>query len=105
MRDRPLVGLWQRRFSAVLGWSMTPENRPSVDDIAALGDRIAESAALIDSALHRLLADIRRFDECEGWHQQGALSCAAWLQWRVGIALGAAREKVRVARALGRFAL
>jgi hypothetical protein len=30
----------------------------------------------------------------------GFLSCAHWLSWRTGIDLGAAREKVRVARAL-----
>ena len=30
----------------------------------------------------------------------GFLSCAHWLTWRTGIDLGAAREKVRVARAL-----
>ena len=67
----------------------------------SLGDRIAEGAALLDSALHRLLTDIRQFDEQAGWHRQGATSCAHWLNWRVGIDLGAAREKVRVARALG----
>jgi hypothetical protein len=31
----------------------------------------------------------------------GALSCAHWLNWRIGLDLGAARERVRVARALG----
>ena len=31
----------------------------------------------------------------------GFTSCAHWLNWRTGLALGAAREKVRVARALG----
>ena len=34
-----------------------------------------------------------------GWNS-GFLSCAHWLHWRTGIDLGAAREKVRVARAL-----
>jgi hypothetical protein len=29
------------------------------------------------------------------------VSCAHWLAWRIGLALGAAREHVRVARALG----
>jgi hypothetical protein len=29
------------------------------------------------------------------------VSCAHWLNWRTGLAMGAAREKVRVARALG----
>jgi hypothetical protein len=32
---------------------------------------------------------------------QGAISCAHWLTWRIGLDRGAAREKVRVARALG----
>jgi hypothetical protein len=43
---------------------------------------------------------VREFDQREGWATQGALSCAAWLSWKCGIALGAAREKVRVAHAL-----
>ena len=34
-----------------------------------------------------------------GWNG-GFRSCAHWLHWRTGIALGAAREKVRVAHAL-----
>ena len=42
---------------------------------------------------------IREFDEQEGW--DGCLSCAEWLSWRAGLSLGAAREHVRVARALG----
>ena len=31
----------------------------------------------------------------------GFRSCAAWLTWRIGLDRGAARERVRVARALG----
>jgi hypothetical protein len=31
------------------------------------------------------------------------MSCAHWLSWRIGLDLGAAREKVRVARALGKL--
>ena len=41
-----------------------------------------------------------QFDAAEGWHRQGAQSCAHWLTWRIGIDPGAARERVRVARAL-----
>jgi hypothetical protein len=48
-----------------------------------------------------LLTHIRRFDEVEGWAEQGAKSCAHWLTWRIGLDPGTAREKVRVARALG----
>ena len=52
-------------------------------------------------ATHRMLTCIRDFDAAEGWHRQGAQSCAHWLTWRIGLNPGAAREKVRVARALG----
>jgi hypothetical protein len=72
----------------------------SPDEIDALADRIAESAASIDAAIHRLLTDLRRFDLVQGWERQGALSLAHWLGWRCGISLGASREKVRVAHAL-----
>ena len=47
----------------------------------------------------RLLDLIRDFDARGGWNT-GFRSCAEWLSWRVGLDLGAAREKVRVARAL-----
>jgi hypothetical protein len=76
-----------------------------LDEVDALADRIASSAATVDATMHQLLAHIRRFDELAGWARQGAKTCAHWLSWRVGDALGAAREKVRVARALGRLPL
>jgi 5-methylcytosine-specific restriction endonuclease McrA len=65
-----------------------------------LGDEIAELSAHLDAATARLLDLIREFDERKGWNT-GFRSCAAWLSWRVGLDLGAARERVRVARALG----
>jgi hypothetical protein len=69
-----------------------------------LGDEIAELSAHLDAATARLLDLIREFDAREGWNS-GFTSCAAWLSWRVGLALGAAREHVRVARALGTLPL
>lgn len=69
-------------------------------DLDALADRIAQTAASLDAATHSLLVDVRTFDERGGWAAQGAVSCAHWLSWKCGIALGAAREKVRVAQAL-----
>jgi len=69
-------------------------------DIDNLGDRIAELSAHIQVATYRLLVLIREFDQRDGWHIQGAKSCAHWLNWRIGLDIGAAREKVRVARAL-----
>ncbi len=69
-------------------------------DRERLGDEIAELAAHLDAATQRLLTLIRQFDEVGGWADQGALSCAHWLSWRIGLELGAAREHVRVALAL-----
>jgi hypothetical protein len=69
------------------------------DEMSELGERIATQAAHFDAALHRLLTDIRAFDEGGGW--ASARSCAHWLCWRVGWDMGAAREHVRVARRLG----
>ena len=70
-------------------------------DCAELGDEIAGLAVRLNVATHQLLCRIRQFDQLDGWYEQGAQSCAHWLTWRVGLDPGAAREKVRVARALG----
>ena len=73
-------------------------------DLERLGDEIAELSAHLDAATARLLDLIREFDARGGWNN-GFPSCAAWLTWRVGLAPGAAREHVRVARALGTLPL
>jgi hypothetical protein len=67
--------------------------------VVRLGEAIAELAARLHAATYELLVMLREFDACAGWNN-GWLSCAHWLNWRTGIDLGAAREKVRVARAL-----
>src|SRR6185295_581078 len=64
-----------------------------------LADRIAELCAHLDAATATLLDLIREFDAAGGWNH-GFHSCAHWLAWRVGMDLGAARERVRVSRAL-----
>ncbi len=68
-------------------------------ELEELGEHIAELSAQISAATYELLAMLRDFDERGGWNS-GFRSCAHWLCWRVGLDLGAAREKVRVARAL-----
>ena len=75
-----------------------------VAELDRLGDEIAELSAHLDAATARLLELIRAFDARAGWNT-GFRSCAAWLSWRVGLDLGAARERVRVARALGTLPL
>ena len=72
----------------------------STQELERLGDQIAELSAHLDAATARLLDLIREFDARGGWGN-GFSSCGAWLTWRVGLDPGAARERVRVARALG----
>src|SRR2546422_9607430 len=69
-------------------------------ELERLGDEIAKLSAHLDAATARLLDLIREFDARGGWGN-GFASCAAWLTWRIGLDPGAARERVRVARALG----
>ena len=67
-------------------------------ELERLGERIAELSSRIQAATYDLLVLIREFDARSGW--SGWTSCAHWLSWRTGLAPGAAREHVRVARAL-----
>src|SRR5215468_3350243 len=73
-------------------------------ELDRLGDEIALLSAHLDAATARLLTLIREFDARGGWGN-GFQSCAHWLSWRIGLDLGAARERVRVARALGALPL
>src|SRR5881296_3339024 len=73
-------------------------------ELDQLGDEIAELSAHLDAATAHLLDLIREFDARGGWNT-GFRSCAAWLAWRVGLDPGAARERVRVAHALGTLPL
>jgi 5-methylcytosine-specific restriction endonuclease McrA len=79
-------------------------NHHSTAELDRLADEIAELAAHLDAATARLLDLIREFDARGGWGN-GFTSCAHWLTWRIGLAPGAAREHVRVARALGTLPL
>ena len=79
--------------------SFVPTPQP-VAELERLGDQIAELSAHLDAATARLLDLIRDFDARGGWNN-GFRSCAEWLTWRIGLDPGAARERVRVARALG----
>ena len=74
-------------------------------DLERLGEEITELAAHIHAATCQLLEMIRIFDEEQGWGGYGVNSCAHWLNWKCGMNIGAAREKVRVAHALGELPL
>ena len=66
-------------------------------------DQITELAGHLNAANARFLALIAELDRRRGWAEWGVKSCAHWLNWQCGIGLGAAREKVRVAHALGKL--
>ena len=68
--------------------------------IREIASEICTLAGNLNAAQHRWLTLIAEFDLRNGWSDGATQSCAHWLNWKCGIALGAAREKVRVARAL-----
>ena len=70
-------------------------------DAAQLGREITLLSAQINVANYRLLKLIADFDVLGGWRCGGAVrSCAHWLAANCGMTIGAARERVRVARRL-----
>ena len=56
----------------------------SVEDLSR---EIADLAAHLDAATHRLLTCIRQFDEAGGWYEQGAdfVRTLAGLAYRAGL--------------------
>ena len=77
-------------------------------DLASLSTPELESGitrlcADLNVATCRQLMIIAEFDRRQGWGDDGVRSCAHWLNWRCGITLVAAREKIRVAHALGKL--
>ena len=82
------------------GASVDGDARLDVEALEALGEEVASFAVRLDVAEHALLHKLQVFDAHEAWGPAGFLSCAQWLSWRIGLGPKAAREKVRVARAL-----
>ena len=66
----------------------------------ALADEITTLAGHLNAAQYRFLKLLDEFDRHQGWAGPGIRSLAHWLNWKCGIGDLAAREKVRVARAL-----
>lgn len=76
---------------------------PSIEaavPLRELAARITELAGHLNAANAQWLALIAEFDRRAGWSDGATKSCAHWLNWKCGIGLGAAREKLRVAHAL-----
>ncbi len=68
-----------------------------------LEEQITEIWGHINAATYQFLTMVAEYDANEGWGWHGCCDCAQWLNWQCGIGKVAAREKVRVARALGKL--
>ena len=66
----------------------------------ALANEITELCSYLYAAEYQLLVKIHEFDENGYWGGPGLMSCAHWLNFKCGMGMNAARERVRVARAL-----
>lgn len=61
---------------------------------------ITELWGHLNAATYRFLTLIAEFDRKKAFERHGLMNTAQWLNWQCGIGAVAAREKVRVARAL-----
>ena len=73
---------------------------PDLDTLLELEDEIRALSIQIHVATHRLLVVLAEFDRLRGWEPGGHRCCADWLSFHTRIDRGAARERVRAARAL-----
>jgi hypothetical protein len=87
-------------YEPVVSVSPTPEKCHSLTRAEALETEITDLCAHINAASYRLLQLVAALDDEAPWGAWGLASCAHWLNWRCGIGMNAAREKVRVAHAL-----
>ena len=83
------------------GTMFNPEDTgPASVPLERLEAQICELAGHLAAATCRFLVLLGDFDERRGWASWEMTSCAAWLSWKCQMSSGAAREHVRVARAL-----
>lgn len=68
--------------------------------VEQLGTEIVRGAGDLEAALCHWLGLVAEFDRRGGWAEEGCQNCAAWVSWRCGLSLVAARDRVRVARRL-----
>src|SRR5215217_7094881 len=73
---------------------------PTGSPLPELAWAITSGAVRLAAATAAWLRLVAEFDERGGWHGVGIHSCAHWLSWQCGLGPGAAREHVRVAKAL-----
>ncbi len=77
-----------------------PDAHSGLSEGERLGNRIAELNAYLTVAQAHFLELLREFDEKRYWEDLGFKSCAEWLNFKCGLGLNAARERLRTAHAL-----
>jgi hypothetical protein len=85
------------------GWCRA--RKAETESLTHLGHEIIELAGHLNAAHYRFLMLIAEWDCRKGWSDGSTQSCAHWLNWKCGIDMGAAREKVRTAHALANLPL
>ena len=65
-----------------------------------LEGQLIELVGHLNAATYRFLTLLAEFDRRKGWNCRATRDCAHWLNWKCGIDLGAARERVRTAKTL-----
>src|SRR6516225_7348193 len=80
--------------------TLTDDDGPFPVPLERLEAQICELAGHLAAATCRFLVLLADFDARRGWASWEMRSCAAWLSWKCQMSSGAAREHVRVARAL-----
>ncbi|MGY1748555.1 DUF222 domain-containing protein [Modestobacter sp. SYSU DS0511] len=88
----------QHRVMGAVGAVQDVAEQRSVEELAR---EIRSGAVRLAAATAAWLRLVAEFDARGGWGEAGVQSCAHWLAWQCGMSPGAAREHVRVARALG----
>src|SRR4249920_3738981 len=82
-----------------------PQTTVQAMPLERLEAEITELAGHLAAAECRWLLLIAEFDRRAGHEQWGCRTCAHWLSWHCGLDIRAARDRVRVARALEPLAL
>ncbi len=80
--------------------SWSPEQVRRARGFEELESKITELWGYLNAANYRFLVLVAEFDREKGYERHGLANTAQWLNWQCGIGALAAREKVRVARAL-----
>ena len=89
----------EARYASTADHPVTDAPDPD-DELFLLGERCAQAYLQADQLHYEAMTLLADFDRRRGWEDTGFGSTAEWLAWRIGIKPGAARERLRTARAL-----